>query len=66
MRNLRIARHMFGLKILRLLRGLTQYELSKLTKIPAPRISLLERGYAQPSVNELQRLKEALESWEDD
>lgn len=57
---------MFDLKILRLLRGLTQYELSKLTKIPAPRISLLERGFAHPSVDELQRLKEALELPEDE
>lgn len=53
---------MFDLKIARLLRGLTQYELSKLTKISAPRISLLERGFAQPSADELQRLANALSS----
>jgi predicted transcriptional regulator len=41
---------------------LTQYELSRLVKIPPPRISLLERGLVSPSLAEMQRIARVLES----
>ncbi len=39
------------LKILRAIKGVTQYEVNLRTGIPQSKISLIERGYVEPSKN---------------
>ena len=51
---------MVSLKVFRLLRGKTQFELSLETEIPSYRLSVLENERAEPSANELSRLAQAL------
>jgi transcriptional regulator with XRE-family HTH domain len=41
-------------------RGLTQYDVSRLTGISAPRISLVERGYAKFRLREREAIAKAL------
>ena len=47
-------------KFIRLERRKSQFELSLETRIPSYRLSNLENGKAEPSLEELQRLAEAL------
>jgi len=56
---------MISLKLLRLLRGKNQFELSLETQIPSYRLSLLENGKAEPKTEELKRLAKALETTTD-
>ena len=51
---------MLSLKVIRLLRGKNQFELSLETKIPNYRLSILENGKAVPKADELKRLARAL------
>ena len=51
---------MITIKIFRLLRGKSQFELSLETKIPSYRLSVLENGKSEASPEELLRLGEAL------
>lgn len=48
------------LRLARLQRGLTQLDLSREARIPPSRISILERGLAQPTDDELDRLRAVL------
>ncbi len=50
------------IKLLRLLRGKSQFELSLETRIPSYRLSVLENGKAEPKEEELRRLADALET----
>ena len=51
---------MISIKILRLLQGKSQFQLSLETQIPSYRLSVLENGRAEPKQEELRRLAEAL------
>ena len=53
---------MTAIKFFRLLRGVTQFELSLETKIPSYRLSVLENGKIAPSPEELQWLATALQT----
>ena len=53
---------MKSIKIFRLLRGKSQFELSLETRIPSYRLSNFENGRMEPNLDELQRLAEALET----
>ncbi len=53
---------MESIKLLRLLRGKSQFELSLETRIPSYRLSVLENGKAEPKEEELRRLADALET----
>ena len=54
---------MNNVKIFRAIAGLTQYDLSKATKIAAPRISLLERDLVSATDAELGRIAETLKAY---
>ncbi len=51
---------MLNLKLIRLLRGQSQFDLAIATRIPNYRLSLIENGKAEPSTDELSRLAQAL------
>jgi transcriptional regulator with XRE-family HTH domain len=51
---------MRDLKVLRVERDLTQYELSSRTSIPQSKLSLIENGLRQPSEEDLGKLASAL------
>ncbi len=51
---------MILIKLLRLLRGMSQFELSLKTQIPSYRLSVLENAKAVPREEELERLAKAL------
>jgi len=53
---------MTTIKFFRLLRGVTQFELSLETKIPSYRLSVLENGKITPGPEELERLAAALQT----
>ena len=53
---------MLNLKIIRITRGVSQWDLSRQTKIPNYRISLIENGRVEPKTEELEALAKALES----
>ena len=48
------------LRIARLVKRITQYDLTKATEIPQCKISLIERGYVQPREDEKKKLAKAL------
>jgi len=50
------------IKFFRLLRGLSQFQLSLEAKIPSYRLSILENGRDEPTEEELARLASALEA----
>lgn len=54
------VRFMNGLRKKRLLSGLTQYDIEKLTGIPQGKLSLIERGYREPSDHEKKKLTKVL------
>lgn len=45
---------------IRLMSGLTQYDVEQLTGISQTKISLIERGYRKPSSTEMERLEKVL------
>ncbi len=49
-------------RILRLLQGRSQFELSLATQIPSYRLSVLENGKVAPKEGELEKLAAALET----
>jgi len=49
------------LKMHRILKGVTQYEIAAHTNIPQPKISLIERGFIKPKDHEKAALADALE-----
>ena len=51
---------MLSLKLIRLLRGQSQFDLAVATLIPNYRLSLIENGKVEPSTDELSRLAQAL------
>ncbi len=53
---------MKNLKIARILKGTSQWDLSTKTGIPNYRISLIENGRVEPKPEELKALAEALET----
>ena len=50
------------IKFFRLLRGMSQFQLSLETQIPSYRLSILENGRDEPTASELARLASALEA----
>lgn len=54
---------MTNLQFLRLERGIGQPALAKLSGVPQPTISLVERLRLNPTENELERLARALDVW---
>ena len=50
------------LKIARIRKGLSQWDLAGKTEIPNYRISLIETGRVEPKADELRRLADALET----
>lgn len=54
------TRVMISIKILRLVRGKSQFELSLETRIPSYRLSVLESGKAEPRQEELEQIAKAL------
>jgi transcriptional regulator with XRE-family HTH domain len=48
------------LREVRVLRRITQYDLTKATQIPQCKISLIERGYVEPKDDEKKKLAKAL------
>lgn len=48
------------LKIIRIRKGITQWELSKQTNIPNYKISLFENGHIEPNKEEKKKLAKAL------
>ena len=55
-----------GLKEMRLRQNLRQADLERLTKIPQPRLSRLERGVQQPTNEEIAKLMGAYGLKDDD
>jgi len=53
---------MLSLKLIRLLRGQSQFDLAIATRIPNYRLSLIENGKAEPCTDELMRLAQALDT----
>ena len=53
---------MKNLKIARILKGISQWDLSQKTGIPNYRISLIENGRVKPKPEELRALAEALQT----
>ena len=53
---------MLNLKIIRITKGVKQWDLSRETGIPNYRISLIENGRVQPKTEELEALAKALGS----
>ena len=53
---------MLNLKIIRIRKGVSQWDLSQMTGIPNYRISLIECGRVQPKQKELEELATALGS----
>lgn len=51
-----------SIKLFRLLRGKSQFQLSLETQIPSYRLSVLENGKAVPKQGELERLATALQT----
>ena len=51
---------MLNFKIIRITRGVSQWDLSRETGIPNYRISLIENGRVQPKQEELELLAESL------
>ena len=53
---------MFKLKLLRMSRGLSQWELSHQTDMSQGRYSMIERGLIEPTAEERERLAQVLQA----